>query len=193
MSFARLLRADAIAMIAALALLLVMALDWYGTKAGDEARRVQAISQPEGATGGEVERTVRDRAKFAAQAQEKNAWQLDGTIDVIILLGLLATVGLAVGAAYARAAARRFGPPLSPSTLAALVAALTGMLVAYRLLNEPGLDVATTVKAGPPLALILLGVISLACLSAMRREEEGTAWREPAPAVPQPAGDGGAA
>jgi len=186
MTFARLLRADAVAMIAALALLFVMALDWYGTNVGDEARRTQKLAQPQGAEGGEIERRVNEDARFVAQGEEKNAWQVDGAIDRLILIGLLATIVLAVGAAYLRAAARRFDPPLTPSGLAAVTATVTALLIAYRIIQEPGFDEATVVKSGAPLSLIVLAVIALACRSALAEEEAGTAWRED-PAPPEPA------
>lgn len=176
MNFGRLLRADVIAAVAALVLLFVMALDWYSTVAGKEARRIQELSQPSGAAAGEVEREVQESARFAAEDAEKNAWQVSGGIDRIILLGLLATFLLAIGSAYLRAAGRRFDPPSTPSALAAVSATLTGVLVAYRSFQEPGLDEATTVESGLPLALVVLGVIALSCRAAMREEERGTAW-----------------
>jgi len=177
-NFGRLLRADVIAAAAALALLFVMALDWYSTVAGKEARRIEALSEPSGAAAGEVEREVRKTARFAGEDAERNAWQVRGAVDRIILLGLLATVLLALGAAYLRAAGKRFRPPSTPSALAVAAAALTAVLVAYRSLQEPGLDEATTVEAGLPLALVALGVIALSSRAAMREEERGTAWRE---------------
>jgi len=177
-TFARLLRADAVAMIAALALLFVMALDWYGSTIGDEARRQEELAQPEGGAGGQIERGVREDARLIGEREESNAWQLDGAIDRVILLGLLATVVLAVGAAYLRAAGRRFEPPLTPSALAAVTATVTGLLIAYRIIQEPGLDERTVVKSGAPLSLIVLAVIALACRAALAEEEAGTAWRE---------------
>ncbi len=178
MNFQRLLRADAIAAVAALVLLFVMALDWYSTVAGKEARRIEELSQPSGAAAGEVEREVQETARFAAEGAEKNAWQASGGIDRIILLGLLATVLLAIAAAYLRAAGRRFRPPSTPSALAAVAATITAALIAYRSFQEPGLDDGATVEAGLPLALLVLGVIAFSCRAAMREEERGTAWRE---------------
>ena len=178
MTFARLLRADAVAMIAALVLLFVMALDWYGTTIGDEARRQEELAQPEGGEGGQIERGVKEDARLIGEREEDNAWQVDGVIDRVILFGLLATVLLAVGAAYLRAAARRFEPPLTPSALAAVAATGTALLIVYRIIQEPGLDERTVVKSGAPLSLIVLAVIALACRSAMAEEEAGTAWRE---------------
>ncbi len=177
MSFTRLLRADAVTMVAALCLLFVMALDWYSTTVGDRAREVEKLSQPNtGGPGGDAEGLQRDTAAQDAEAQEKNAWQAPGAIDRVVLIGLLGTVILAVAAAWLRAAGRRSQPPVSPSTLVAVLATLTGLLVAYRLLSQPGSDDSITVKAGAPLALVVLGVIALAASQAMRREQDGTAW-----------------
>jgi hypothetical protein len=185
----RLLRADVIAAVAALVLLFVMALDWYSTVNGKEARRIEQLSQPSGGAAGQIEREVQETARFAAEDAEQNAWQVSGVIDRVILLGLLATFGLAIATAYLRAAGRRFRAPLSPSALTALAAVLTAALVAYRTIQEPGLDDATTVESGPPLALIVLGVIALASRSGMR-EEEALAPAEGEPG-PGGGGDGG--
>ncbi len=178
MNFGQLLRSDVIAAVAALVLLFVMALDWYSTVAGKEARRIEALSQPGGSAAGEVGREVQETARFAAEDAERNAWQVSGALDRIILLGLLATVLLAIGAAFLRAGGKRFRPPATPSALAALAATLTAVLVAYRSFDEPGFDGATTVEPGLPLALVVLGVIALSCSSAMREERRGTAWRD---------------
>lgn len=187
MTFTRLLRADAVAMIAALLLLFVMALDWYTTNLGEEARKQEKLAQPRGGAGGEIDRKIDEEAPIVAENEERNAWQADGAIDRLILLGLLTTIVLAVGAAYLRAAGRRFEPPMTPSAFAAVSAAITALLVAYRIIQEPGFDEATVVKAGAPLSLIVLAVIALACRSALRQEEAGTAWREDAPAAETPA------
>lgn len=181
MSFDRLLRADWVALAAALVLLLVMAMDWYSSASGQEARRIEAISEPSGGAGGEVERRLQEDARIIAEGEERNAWQASAAIDRLILLGLLATIALAIAAAFLRAAGRRFDPPLTPSALAGLTAVVTALLVAYRTIQEPGLDVGTTVEAGAPLALIALGTIGLAVRAAMRAEEDGSAWPEPAP------------
>lgn len=179
MTFQRALRADVVAMLAALALLLVMATDWYSNAVGDKAREIQKLSQPSGGiAGNETQRDNRDAAKFVAQSEEKNAWQVTGLIDRIILLGLLATMLLAIAAAWFRAAGRRFEPPATPSTAAAVTATFTALLVVYRIIQEPGLDETTTVKAGPPLALIVLAILALACREAMRRENDGSAWEQ---------------
>lgn len=177
MTFARLNRWDWVAFLAALALLFVMASDWYSTVQGDEARRIERISQPQGALGGEVERQVQERAAERAEGAERNAWQPASAVDVLALVVLLVAIGFAIAAAFARAAQRRFESPFTPSAAAALSAALGGVLVAYRIVQQPGSDVATTVKAGAPIGLALLGLIAFAAASALRAEEEDRAFR----------------
>ena len=161
--------AHVVAFVAALALLFVMAMDWYSTTIGEEARRIEELSQPEGALGGEVERRTQEDARFAAEGEERNAWQADALIDDLILVLLLATAALVFLVVLRRLAGRDPRPGLTVAgALAAVVAAL---LVAYRMWNEPGLDELTTVKAGAPIAIVVLGVISLALATALREEE----------------------
>ena len=103
MTFERLRIADWVAFAAALALLFVMALDWYSTPMGREARRIEQQNQPHGALGGEIAREVQSEARLAADKAERNAWQADGGIDRVILVALLLTAGLGVAAAFFRA------------------------------------------------------------------------------------------
>jgi hypothetical protein len=199
MTFERLRIADWVAFVAALALLFVMALDWYSTPMGREARRIEQQNQPHGALGGEIAREVQSEARLAADKAERNAWQADGGIDRVILVALLLTAGLGVAAAFFRAAGRRFEPPWTPSALAALGAVISALLVAYRIIQEPGPDAVTTVQAGAPLAVAVLGALALASATGMRAEEAGRAFREPrrrpepaAPAAPAAGTDEGA-
>ena len=176
MTFERVLAADVAAMACALGLLFVMALDWYSTTAGEEARRIERFTEPRGALGGEVPRDVEERARASAEDAEKNAFQVTGAIDRVILAALVATVVLALAAGFLRAASRRFEPPVTPSALAAACACATALLVGLRMIQQPGLDAGTTVKPGAPLALVVLGMIALSCVVALRAEEAGTAW-----------------
>ncbi len=110
MNFARLSRGHAVAMVAAFALLFAMALTGTARSAAtpparSRSSRSRAAWTPRGCEN------IREDARFAAESQERNAWQADGAIDRIILAGLLATIVLAIGAAYWRAAGRRFEPP----------------------------------------------------------------------------------
>jgi hypothetical protein len=190
-TFRRLLRADAIAMVAAFLLLFVMALDWYSTPSGQEARRVEKTTQPPAGAAGEDLRAVKDDASQVAEGQERNAWQPFGLLDSVILIGLLMTFVLAIGAGYLRAAGKRFEPPYTPSSATAVAAGVTGLLVAFRSIQEPGIDSASVVEAGVPLALAVLGAIAWAAAGAYRAEERGEAFKElpePVPSGESPAG-----
>jgi hypothetical protein len=158
MTFTRLSRGDMLAMVAALALLLVMATDWYTTKVGEQARDIQHRISPRL----DRETVPSESAKQAdlAASQEKNAWQASGLIDRVILLALLAAATLALIAAFARAADRSMGPP-SPSALAALVGLLASALLVYRILQPPGLNTAAVVKIGAPLGLLCVGLLTI--------------------------------
>jgi hypothetical protein len=180
-SFERLRPIDWVALVAALALLFAMALDWYSTPQGQEARRLEQQNQPHGALGGEVAREVQSEARLAADKAERNAWQQDAGIDRVILVALLLTAGLGVAAAFFRAAGRRFEPPWTPRSLTAMAALVTALLIAYRTVQQPGLDEATTIQAGAPIAVIVLAVLAFASGRGVRNEEEGHAFREPRP------------
>jgi len=168
LTFARLRIADWVVFVAALALLFTTAPDWYSTTRGEEARQIQKNA---GGSGGQAEREVEQHAGALAESQERNAWQEDGLIDRIILVALLATSALGVGAAFWRASGRG-SDGVGAFGLAGLAACVTALLVLYRIIQEPGFDELTTVKIGAPLALGVLGLIAFAC---------ATAVREPAP------------
>jgi drug/metabolite transporter (DMT)-like permease len=180
MSFGRMRAADWVAFVAALALLLVTAADWYSTEGGRQAREFEqgAPAQGEGAE-------LADDAAAAAEDEERNAWQADGVIDRAILVALLGTAALTILAAFARAAGRRSGDGLGPTARAGIAAALTALLVLYRVIQEPGFDEVNTVQYGAPLALAVLGVIAFACAMSVRAEdeEEATELREVNPAT----------
>ena len=174
----RLLVADIVALVAALGLLLTMALDWYSTNQGDEARRVESSADPgaAGVQGGEAVREIRERAGEEAEQAEDNAWQADAFVDRLILIALIVAIGAAVFAALARTSGRRYEPPWTPSLVAAGAAALAAVLVAYRIIQPPGVDDFASLKSGPPLALLCLAGLALGALWAWRAEESGRAW-----------------
>lgn len=173
-------RGHAIALAGALMLLLVMALDWYSTTTGDEARRIE--SQTEGASGaeaGEVDRRLNEDARVIAEGEEKNAWQADALIDRILLGLMLGAIVLAILTAITRASGAKPTKGLGPAGLAAILATAAAIVVAYRIIQEPGLDAATNVKAGAPLALLALALIALGSSSALRADEKaGTEGKE---------------
>ena len=171
----------AIALVGALALMLVMAMDWYSTEQGDEARRIESITEdPPGAESGEIDRRLNEDARFVAEDEEKNAFQPDALIDWILLGLMLAAIVLAALTAITRAAGARPTQGLGPGGLTALFATAAALLVAYRIIQEPGLDAGTNVKAGAPLALIALAMIALGSSAALKADAE-EADKEEAP------------
>jgi hypothetical protein len=171
--------------VAALALLLVMAMDWYTTEEGVFARQQEQAIKPKGATAGEVSRAVKESARVAAENAEENAWQADPFPDRVILFALLATVVLAIAAAFLRAAGMRFEPPWTPSALATCVGLFAALLLAARIAQKPTADIGSVIKLGAPLGLVCLGTIVLGARTAWNAERDGSAWGE--------AGDGEAA
>jgi hypothetical protein len=171
MTFTRLGRGDLLAMVAALALVLVMAMDWYTTKLGEQARDVQSKILPQVNNDGVPSESAKEGA--FADSQEKNAWQADALIDRLILIALVAAAALAIVAAWARAADRRLGPP-SPSALASIVGLAACLMLVYRILQPPGLNAAAVVKAGAPLGLVCIGLLTIGARVAARGERAPT-------------------
>ena len=168
MTFARLRPADWVVFVAALALLFTTAPDWYSTKSGEEARTIEEQAQPsEDQPTGQVQTEVQEDAGALAESQERNAWQEDGLLDRILLICVLATAALGVLACFWRASGREASAS-GAFGVAGLAACVTALLVLYRILQEPGFDEITVVKAGAPLALGVLGVIAFACATALR-------------------------
>jgi hypothetical protein len=177
LTFERLTRGDWIAWGAALVLIASMALDWYGSELGDEARRIEETaptSVPEG-------EDLREDARLAAEGQERNPFQEDGLIDRVLLVTLLAAALLAFASGVLRAAGRRFTPPATPSAAAATAGTVGALLIAYRIIQEPGFDAATTVKSGALLGLVAAGALALGAATALRAEQESIGSEEEAP------------
>jgi hypothetical protein len=187
MSFSRLRLADWVALLAALALLLVMALDWYTTNAGAEYRRDAGLAIPGSQTRG-AGPDLKGAYAQAASELENNAWQETATIDRAILVALLVAAGAAVIAAFARAADHRFKSSFTPSGIAALAGATAALMLAYRILQPPGWNPGAVVKVGAPLGLLCVAVLAMAAHVANRHEHDGTAWSR-ADAEPQPAAE----
>ena len=169
MTFTRLSRGELLAMVAALALLLVMATDWYTTKRGEEARKNQSIVEPQ--LNRETVPSESQKQGEFADTQEKTAWQADGLIDRLILIALVASVVLALAAAWSKAAGRRLGPP-SPAALASVVGLVACLLLVYRILQPPGPNAAAVVKVGAPLGLLCAGLLTLGARVASRADRE---------------------
>src|SRR3954468_7590095 len=158
-----------------------MAMDWYGSQAADLAHQV-GDSVEKGAQAGEPGRAVKEDADRIIARDEKNAWQEKERLDRVLLALLLLSVATPLFAAAHRAAGRRARPPWTPSAFAAIIAAVTALLVAYRIINEPGTDATTTIKIGAPIGLLALVAIGLGAASAFQREVEWAEMRRTAAA-----------
>lgn len=181
MSFLRLTPGHVIAALAALALLLVTAADWYTTAEGEESRRIESIQgEPEEGAGGQITREVTESASITAESAERNAWDPDGPFDVIVLVSLLTAVVLALLAAVLRAAGRRYEPPLTPSVLAGGVATIAAVLVLARMIQKPLAEAGAEIEPGAPAALVALGAMAVgAALAARVERDEGDSRVEP--------------
>jgi hypothetical protein len=154
-SFARLGRWDWIAFVAALALMFTMSIDWYTTKRGEELRNIAKNTTSNQQVGPD-----REDAANEAEKHEKNAWQADAFVDRLILIALLATFAAATLAAFLRAAARRVEP--DPIAVASLTGTAAAALIAYRMIQEPGVDAGSVLKVGAPLSLLAVGILAFA-------------------------------
>jgi hypothetical protein len=179
MSFERLTKGDALAWVAGLALLFVTAIDWFSTKFGDAARQIQHdVNVPQGPIGSEIPSTIKQQAGLIANAQEKNLWQLHSPIDRLILVVLVASALCAAFAAAMRVADHRYRGAFTPSAAAALLSGVGMLLVLYRIVNPPGDNQVATVKSGPWLAFVALGLLCLGASLAWRAERDGSAWKD---------------
>src|SRR3954447_17270247 len=146
-----------------------MAPDWYTDKTGEQERDLQGKVAPQLNTQSvpsESEKLAED-----AETHEKNAWQAPGAIDKLILLGLLAMVVLSVACVYLRAAGR----DRTPIGLVTIIGLVTAVLIAYRIIQPPGLNEAAVVKWGAPAALVCVGLVALGSRMASRAERQPVA------------------
>jgi hypothetical protein len=183
-SFARLNRGDWVAFVAALALLVVLPMTWYTTKGAEQLRQESTQFVPQ--VNNDLTPSPSQQAAQAAAAQEKNAYRASAPVDRLVLASLLAAAVLAIAAAFLRAAGRRVDSPLTPSALASYAALLACVLVAFRILEPPGLHAAAVVKAGAPLGLVAAGVLALGARIATLRERSEQPAAEPAAAPSGP-------
>ena len=168
MTFGRMYRGDAVALIAAFALLIVMPMTWYTTKVGEDLRQESGQFLPQ--VNRELVPSPSQEAAQAAAAQEKNAYRANGAVDRLLLVSLIAAAGFAIAAAFLRAAGRRFQTSVTPSALAAGAGLVACVLLAYRILEPPGLHAAAVVKAGALLALLCVGVLTIGARFGMLNE-----------------------
>ena len=186
MTFLRLTRWHTVASAAALALMLFLALDWSTTDLGEMVRRDQAlIGEPENPSSESAARQqeLNEDASIAGEQEERNAWQAGDVLDHVVLLALLATVGLALAMAAARAAGRRPSSGMSLSVLTAVAGAGSALLVMVWIIREGTAVVGGQVELGAPLSLVAAGVIAIGAARAARIERTEAGAGEPTPAT----------
>ena len=176
----RLRLGDALAVVAALALLFVMAADWYTTREGERAREIiERAGSTEPGVGYIDEGAVED-ARVEAQQAERNAWQLSSAFDLLVLLALLATIALVIAAAGLRAVGREYAEPRrSPIALAGYAALLALLLVLLQAFLRLDPDSPVTIASGLPLGFVALGAIVIGAGLVLRNEAAGAPGTEP--------------
>jgi hypothetical protein len=146
---ARLRRGEAIYLVAAIALFLLMFATWYGSEVSGAA---EGIPIGEGSGG--------------------NAWQ---TLDVIPLFLMLA-IAVAVGSALLRLSRSDWRPAVPPSAAVAVLGGLATLLILFRIVFPPGfgslggISIDATLKVGVFLALAAALGIAYGGYRALREE-----------------------
>src|SRR5829696_7993989 len=188
----RLRLGHAVAFVAALALMFIMAGDWYTTDDGVRARQIER-SAGQGLPGwGMIDRGAVDDARLEAEKAERNAWQVASFLDALVLVALLATVALAIAAAALQAAGRTFDPRRSPSSAAGAAAAAAFVLVVAQAAARLDPDSDDVFQVGLPLAVRALGAIALGSAMAVRDAlDEGEHGGSPPRSRPSGAGPTG--
>jgi hypothetical protein len=173
---------DAIAVLAAFALLFIMAGDWYSTRTGVEAREIVERQGTEQPGAGLFDDGAVEDARVEAEQAERNAWQVSSPLDVLVLVALLAAIALTFGAAALRAAGREYPDPRrSPTAIAAAAALVALLLVAIQAGARLDPDSDVTVRIGLPLAVAALGMIACGAGLALREERSSEPTASGAP------------
>ena len=171
---------DAIAVLAAFALLFIMAGDWYSTRTGEEAREIVNRQGTEEPGAGLFDDGAVADARVEAEQAERNAWQISSPLDLLVLLALLATIALTLAAAALRAAGRVYRDlQRSPSAIAAAAALATLLLLAIQAGARLDPDSDVTVQIGLPLAVGALGMIACGTGLALRDDRDAEAAASP--------------
>jgi hypothetical protein len=175
MDLSRLRQGEKIAAAAALVLLVLMFLPWFGID--EESVLSQGEEFQSGASTeelleaqGDIQETFGDVDEDATSV-DLNAWESFGLIDIILLLTILVTLALVA----ARASGRDLDLPVSAGTLIAALGILSVLLILYRLIDTPGVSfLEYDRKFGVFLGLIAAAGIAFGGWRAM--QEEGTSF-----------------
>jgi hypothetical protein len=152
----RLRSGEAIALVAAILLFVLMFLDWFGTKATTSGEPLGGVISA--AAGG-------------------NAWQ---TLDVIPLFLMLAIV-VAVGAALLRVTGSDWKPAIPPAAAVTVLGGVAALLILIRIISPPSpsgafseLGMESTLKL--PIFLALVAAIGIAYGGWRAMGQDGTSF-----------------
>ncbi|HEY2479260.1 MAG TPA: hypothetical protein VGI17_11075 [Solirubrobacterales bacterium] len=147
---------EAIALVAAILLFVLMFLDWFGEASKSSGEPLGGVVS--GAVGG-------------------NAWQ---TLEVIPLFLMLAIV-VAVGAALLRVSGSDWKPAIPPAAAVCVLGVLAAVLILIRIISPPGPDgalagIAVEVTLKLPVFLALAAALGIAYGGWRAMGEEGASF-----------------
>jgi hypothetical protein len=145
----RLRLGERIAGVGAVLLFIDEFLNWYSVDVGSFAKK---LGVPNSAFGG-VSTTA-------------SAWKAFDWVDLLMLLTILVVLAWVALAATQRTVAL----PVTASTIAAALCAVTTLVVFYRILNQPGPNKYVNVEYGAYLGLLILLGMTYGAYAAMRDE-----------------------
>ena len=145
MDFSKLRSGERIAAVSGVALFVFMFFSWYGVDVGP------------------ISNALLDRAGVDTSV---TAWQAFDILDLFLLITVLVAIGLAVMTATGRSVAL----PVGASVITTVLGGLATLLVAYRILNQPGENELITVKFGAWIGLVACAGIAIGGWRAMQDE-----------------------
>jgi hypothetical protein len=145
----RLRLGERIAGVCAVLLFIDEFLNWYSVSASNVAKQL-GVQLPNG-VGGSVTAT---------------AWKAFDWVDLLMLLTVIVVLGWVALAAMQRTVAM----PVTASTIATALCAITTVVVLYRIINQPGPNDLVDVEYGAYLGLVLLLAMTYGGYAAMRDE-----------------------
>jgi len=134
------------------------------------------------AGGGGIALLVLAFLPWYARSEPQSAWEAFAVIDLLLALTALMGVAVAILAVTRRAPAL----PVAVSVLLTALAAVVSLLLAYRLLNQPGPNELVDVRPAAYLGLACLLVLAAGGWRSVADENAGGAATPEVPARPAP-------
>jgi hypothetical protein len=146
----RLRLGERIAGVCAVLLFIDEFLNWYSVSASNVAKQL-GVKLPSG---------------ISAPSITVTAWQAFDWVDLLMLLTVIVVLGWVALAAMQRTVAL----PVTMSTIATALCAITTLVVLYRIVNQPGPNDLVDVEYGAYFGLVLLLAMTYGGYAAMRDE-----------------------